>query len=140
MRFAEQAAPYFESVEVIEMHHPNKADAPSGTAIATAEAVASARLRSGVGLAPDATTKSLDGARGSNVAGIPVHSVRLRGLNAHMEVLFGGAGESLALRHDAFDRSCYMSGVLLAIRRARTKPGLTVGLESLLWSSETTVM
>jgi 4-hydroxy-tetrahydrodipicolinate reductase len=132
MRFAEQAAPYFESVEVVELHHPDKVDAPSGTAVATAEAVAKARRLAGVAAAPDATTTARAGARGADVAGIPVHAVRLRGLTAHEEVLFGGVGETLTLRHDSFDRSCFMPGVLLAVRQVKDRPGLTVGLGALL--------
>lgn len=132
MRFAAQAAPYFESVEVVELHHPDKADAPSGTARRTAEMVAAARAAAGAGPMPDATTTSLEGARGASVDGVPVHSVRVRGLVAHQEVLLGGTGELLTLRHDSLDRSSFMPGVLLGVRQVASRPGLTVGLEHLL--------
>jgi 4-hydroxy-tetrahydrodipicolinate reductase len=132
MRFARQAAPLFESVEVVELHHPGKVDAPSGTAVRTAEELAFARGRAGVPPAPDATVQSLPGARGASVAGIPVHSVRLPGLVAHQEVLFGSAGETLTLRHDSIDRSSFMPGVLAAVRAVPSRPGLTVGLEAVL--------
>lgn len=132
MRFAAAAARYFESVEIVELHHPGKLDAPSGTARRTAELVAAAREEAGVGRAPDATTSSLAGARGAAVGGVPVHAVRLAGLVAHQEVLLGGHGEVLTIRHDSLDRSSFMPGVLLGVRRVRDRPGLTVGLESLL--------
>ncbi|SDQ77185.1 4-hydroxy-tetrahydrodipicolinate reductase [Quadrisphaera sp. DSM 44207] len=132
MRFAAQAAPYFESVEVVELHHPAKVDAPSGTAVRTAELIAAARREAGAGPAPDATSSALDGARGAPVAGVPVHSVRLRGLTASQEVLLGSAGEVLALRHDATERSAFMPGLLLGVRRVAGHPGLTVGLEHYL--------
>lgn len=128
-RFAAVAARWFESVEIVELHHPDKADAPSGTARRVAAAVAAARERGGLGAPPDATATALPGARGSAVAGIPVHSVRLRGLLAHQEVLFGGPGEVLTLRHDCVDRSAFMPGLLLAVREVPGRPGLTVGLE-----------
>jgi 4-hydroxy-tetrahydrodipicolinate reductase len=129
MRFAEQAAPYFDSVEIVELHHPGKADAPSGTARATAARVAAAR---GARTAPDATTSALDGARGASVDGVPVHSVRLAGLVAHQEVLLGSAGETLTIRHDSTDRVSFMPGVLLAVRAVPSRPGLTLGLDPLL--------
>jgi len=133
MRFAAQAARFFESVEIVELHHPNKVDAPSGTSGQTARAIAAARAKAGLPPAgPDATTTGLDGARGASVDGIPVHSVRLRGLVAHQEVLFGGPGELFTLRHDSLDRESFMPGVLLGVRRIGARPGLTVGLESLL--------
>ncbi|HVE62630.1 MAG TPA: 4-hydroxy-tetrahydrodipicolinate reductase [Mycobacteriales bacterium] len=132
MRFAAQAAPYFDSVEIIELHHPGKTDAPSGTARRTAELVAQARAASGCGPAPDATTDALDGARGANVDGVPVHSVRAAGLVAHQEVLLGSSGETLTIRHDSLDRSSFMPGVLLAIRGVASRPGLTLGLDDLL--------
>ncbi len=132
MRFAAAAARHFESVEIVELHHSGKADAPSGTARRTAELVAAARLEAGLGPAPDATTSSLSGARGAAVDGVPVHAVRLAGLVAHQEVLLGGHGEVLTIRHDSLDRSSFMPGVLLGVRRVRERPGLTVGLESLL--------
>lgn len=132
MRFAEQAARFFESVEVVELHHPNKADAPSGTAYRTAGVIADARARSGIGAAPDATSTELDGARGADVDGVRVHSVRLAGLVAHQEVLLGTQGETLTIRHDSIDRSSFAPGVLLAVRRIGDRPGLTVGLDPLL--------
>ncbi|MEU6738367.1 4-hydroxy-tetrahydrodipicolinate reductase [Streptosporangium sandarakinum] len=132
MRFAQQAARYFDSVEIIELHHPNKADAPSGTARRTAELVAEARRKAGTGPMPDATSAELDGARGAEVDGVRVHAVRLAGLIAHQEVLLGGDGETLTLRHDTMNRSSFTPGVLLGVRRVRETPGLTVGLEHLL--------
>ena len=130
MHFAQKAAPYFESVEVVELHHPQKADAPSGTAIRTAQLIAQARK--GLPPNPDATSTGLPGARGADVDGVPVHSVRLTGLVAHQEVLFGTMGESLTIRHDSIDRSSFAPGVLLAVRRIPQRPGLTLGLEPLL--------
>jgi 4-hydroxy-tetrahydrodipicolinate reductase len=130
MHFAKQAAPFYQSVEVIELHHPNKADAPSGTAARTASLIAEARKE--LPPNPDATTASLPGARGADVDGIPVHSVRLAGLVAHQEVLFGTVGETLTIRHDSMDRTSFVPGVLLAVRRVTEYPGLTVGIESLL--------
>ncbi|MDQ3165701.1 MAG: 4-hydroxy-tetrahydrodipicolinate reductase [Actinomycetota bacterium] len=132
MRFAAQAAGFFESVEIVELHHPDKVDAPSGTARRTAELVAAARERAGMPAIPDATTDALDGARGAEVAGVRVHGVRLRGLVAHQEVLFGGTGETLTLRHDSLDRVSFMPGVLSAVRWVADNPGLTVGLEPAL--------
>jgi 4-hydroxy-tetrahydrodipicolinate reductase len=130
MRFAKQAARFFESAEVIELHHPQKADAPSGTAARTARLIAEARK--GLPPNPDATSTGLEGARGADVDGIPVHSVRLAGLVAHQEVLFGTQGETLTIRHDSLDRTSFVPGVLLAVRTVGEHPGLTVGLESLL--------
>ncbi|MCK9922437.1 4-hydroxy-tetrahydrodipicolinate reductase [Frankia sp. AgPm24] len=133
MTFAARAARFFDSVEIVELHHPNKIDAPSGTARRTAELVAAARRAAGLAPAgPDATTSALDGARGARVDGVPVHAVRLAGLVAHQEVLLGGAGETLTLRHDSYDRTSFMPGVLLAVREIVGRPGLTVGLEHLL--------
>jgi 4-hydroxy-tetrahydrodipicolinate reductase len=132
MRFAREAAAHFTSVEIIETHHPDKVDAPSGTAVHTAEVIAAARAVSGASPAPDATERSLAGARGAVVDGVPVHSVRLRGAVAHEEVVFGNAGEILTLRHDSLDRTGFMPGVLLAVREVVRRPGLTVGLEPLL--------
>ena len=132
MRFAAQAARFYESVEVIELHHPDKLDAPSGTATHTARAIAAARLAAGMAAVPDATSTGLEGARGADVDGICVHSVRLRGLVAHEEVLFGGPGEILTLRHDSLDRTSFMPGVLLGVRGISARPGLTVGLEPFL--------
>ncbi len=132
MRFAAEAARWFESVEVVELHHPDKADAPSGTARRTAELVAAARRDAGLGPVPDATSTGLDGARGADVDGVRVHAVRARGLVAHQEVLLGGLGETLTLRHDSMDRVSFTPGVLTALRRIGDRPGLTVGLESFL--------
>ncbi|MBA2390579.1 MAG: 4-hydroxy-tetrahydrodipicolinate reductase [Geodermatophilaceae bacterium] len=132
MRFAEQAARFFESVEIIEMHHPSKVDAPSGTADRTAQVIAAARAAAGLDPPPDATSSEVAGARGCSPHGIRVHSVRLAGLVAHQEVLFGTTGETLSIRHDSLDRASFMPGVLLAVREVARRPGLTVGLEPLL--------
>ncbi|WP_173029283.1 4-hydroxy-tetrahydrodipicolinate reductase [Arthrobacter sp. NEB 688] len=132
MELSRRAAPFFESVEVVELHHPDKVDAPSGTAARTAELIGAARDEAGCDPVPDATTHDPDGARGARVHGVPVHSVRLRGLVAHQEVLLGGPGEMLTLRHDSFDRVSFMSGVLAAVRQVGDRPGLTVGLEHYL--------
>ncbi|WP_431041866.1 4-hydroxy-tetrahydrodipicolinate reductase [Streptomyces sp. P1-3] len=132
MRFAQQAARFFESVEVIELHHPDKADAPSGTATRTAQLIAAARAEAGCAPQPDATVTALDGARGADVDGVPVHSVRLRGLLAHQEVLLGDPGETLTIRHDSTHHSCFMPGILLGVRRVVSTPGLTFGLEHFL--------
>jgi 4-hydroxy-tetrahydrodipicolinate reductase len=135
MEFATKAAKYFESAEIIELHHPNKVDAPSGTAARTAELMSAARKEAGLSAGPDATTTSLDGARGANVGQIPVHSVRLRGLVAHQEVLLGGIGETLTIRHDSIDRVGFMPGVLLGVRQVVNHPGLTFGLENFMSGS-----
>jgi len=132
MEFAEKAARYFESAEIIELHHPAKVDAPSGTAARTAELMSAARKAAGLGAMPDATTTSLAGARGSLVGDIPVHSVRARGLVAHQEVLFGGLGETLTIRHDSIDRAGFMTGVILGIRKIVNTPGLTHGLDKFM--------
>ncbi|MBB3040465.1 4-hydroxy-tetrahydrodipicolinate reductase [Nocardioides soli] len=132
MRFAAAAAPYYESVEVVELHHPTKADAPSGTARRTAELIAAARREAGVDAMPDATSTGLDGARGADVDGVRVHSVRVRGLVAHQEVLLGGPGETLTIRHDSLDRASFVPGVLTGVREIAARPGLTVGLEHVL--------
>jgi 4-hydroxy-tetrahydrodipicolinate reductase len=132
MEFAEKAARYFESAEIIELHHPAKVDAPSGTAARTAELMSAARKEAGLGAMPDATTTALDGARGALVGGIPVHSVRARGLVAHQEVLFGGLGETLTIRHDSIDRAGFMPGVILGIRKIVNTPGLTHGLDKFM--------
>ena len=126
MQFAATAAPYFESVEIVELHHPNKVDAPSGTARRTAELVAKARAGKP---SPDATTEEMDGARGADVGGVHVHAVRLAGLVAHQEVLLGGHGETLTIRHDSLSRESFMPGVLVGVRWVVEHPGLTVGLE-----------
>ena len=132
MRFAVLAAPHFESVEVVELHHPDKADAPSGTARRTAQMVAAARREAGLPPVPDATSSGLDGARGADVDGIRVHGVRARGLVAHQEVLLGGPGETLTIRHDSLDRVSFVPGVLAGVRAVADHPGLTVGLEHYL--------
>ena len=132
MEFATKAAKYFESAEIIELHHPNKVDAPSGTAARTAELMSKSRKEAGLAPMPDATTSSLDGARGATVGEIPVHSVRLRGLVAHQEVLLGGIGETLSIRHDSIDRVGFMPGVLLGVRQVVSHPGLTFGLENFM--------
>ncbi|HTZ45314.1 MAG TPA: 4-hydroxy-tetrahydrodipicolinate reductase [Jatrophihabitans sp.] len=132
MKFAQLAAPYFESAEVIELHHPQKADAPSGTATRTAQLIAQSRSEAGIGPAPDATSTELAGARGADVDGVRVHAVRAMGLVAHQEVVFGTQGETLTIRHDSLDRSSFMPGVLLAVREIGRRPGLTVGLDPLL--------
>ncbi|SDS00934.1 4-hydroxy-tetrahydrodipicolinate reductase [Microlunatus soli] len=132
MHFAEQAAAFYESAEIVELHHPNKADAPSGTATATASRIAAGRTAAGLAEVPDATSTGLDGARGAVVDGIHVHGVRLRGLVAHQEVLFGAEGETLTIRHDSLDRSSFMPGVIAAIRGIGDRPGLTIGIEEIL--------
>lgn len=132
MEFAERAARYFDSVEIVEMHHPKKVDAPSGTAARTAELVAAARAAAGRGPMPDATKDEQLGARGTEVAGVRVHSIRSAGLVAHQEVLLGTEGETLTIRHDSYDRISFMPGVLLAVRSVVGRPGLTIGLGPLL--------
>ncbi|WIX74876.1 4-hydroxy-tetrahydrodipicolinate reductase [Amycolatopsis carbonis] len=132
MRFAAQAARFYASAEIIELHHNRKADAPSGTASHTARMIGEARAAAGLEPGPDATTSELDGARGARVAEVPVHSVRLPGLVAHEEILFGGEGETLTIRHDSLDRTSFMPGVLLGVRSVVSRPGLTVGLENVL--------
>lgn len=133
MTFAAQAARHFESVEVVELHHARKVDAPSGTSSRTAELLGAARAEAGLDSVPDATSKSLDGARGAVIGGVHVHSVRLPGLVAHQEVLLGGTGELLTIRHDSMSYSSFDAGILLALRAVVDKPGLTVGLEHLLF-------
>lgn len=132
MRFAAAAAPFYESVEVVELHHPDKADAPSGTARRTAELIAAARRAAGSPPVPDATSTALDGARGADVDGIRVHGLRIRGLVAHQEVILGGVGETLTIRHDSLDRASFTPGVLAGLRAIAAHPGLTVGLEHFL--------
>ena len=132
MHFADQAARFYESVEIIELHHPDKVDAPSGTATSTARRIAAARATAGLGAVPDATAQEVPGARGADVDGIRVHGVRLRGLVAHQEVLFGDPGETLTVRHDSYDRVSFMPGVLAAVRAVLGRPGLTVGIDDLL--------
>lgn len=132
MEFAARAARFFDSIEIIEQHHPKKLDAPSGTALQTAHVIAEARAAAGKAEMPDATKDELEGARGASVEGVRVHSVRANGLVAHQEILFGTTGETMTLRHDSYDRASFMPGVLLAIRSVVNRPGLTVGLGSLL--------
>jgi 4-hydroxy-tetrahydrodipicolinate reductase len=132
MRFAAAAAPFYESAEVVELHHPDKADAPSGTARRTAELIAAARREAGLPPVPDATTTGLEGARGAVVDGIHVHALRLRGLVAHQEVVLGAVGETLTIRHDSLDRASFTPGVLTGLRAIGDRPGLTVGLEHVL--------
>ncbi|CAB4624373.1 unannotated protein [freshwater metagenome] len=132
MEFAAKAARYFESAEIVEMHHPAKVDAPSGTAARTAELMTEARKESAMKPMPDATKQSLDGSRGSKVGDIPIHSIRAQGLVAHQEVLFGGVGETLTIRHDSLDRAGFMPGVLLGIRSVVKNPGLTHGLDKFM--------
>jgi len=132
MRFAAQAAPYFASAEVVEMHHPDKVDAPSGTARHTAARIAEARRDAASAAMPDATDTALDGARGADVDGVRVHAVRLRGAVAHEEILLGNPGEILTIRHDSLDRESFMPGVLLGIRQVGAHPGLAVGLDTYL--------
>ncbi|HEU5454193.1 MAG TPA: 4-hydroxy-tetrahydrodipicolinate reductase, partial [Nocardioides sp.] len=132
MRFAATAAPFYESVEVVELHHPDKADAPSGTARRTAQLIAAARREAGSAPIPDATSSALDGARGADVDGIRVHGLRIRGLVAHQEVVLGGLGETLTIRHDSLDRASFTPGVLAGVRAIGSHPGLTIGLEHFL--------
>ncbi len=132
MRFAAEAARFYESVEIVELHHPDKADAPSGTARRTAEMVAAARREAGLGVMPDATSTGLDGARGADVAGVRVHGLRVRGLVAHQEVILGGVGETLTIRHDSLDRVSFTPGVLVGLRGIGERPGLSIGLEEFL--------
>ncbi len=132
MEFAAKAAKYFESAEIIELHHPNKVDAPSGTASRTADLMTQSRKEAGQGAMPDATNSGLPAARGAEVGDIPVHSIRLRGLIAHQEVLLGGLGETLTIRHDSLDRAGFMPGVLLGVRKVISNPGLTFGLEKFM--------
>ena len=132
MEFATKAAKYFESAEIIELHHPDKVDAPSGTAARTAELMTQARKDAKLSVAPDATNSGIPAARGGKVGDIPVHSIRLRGLVAHQEVLLGGLGETLTIRHDSLDRAGFMPGVLLGVRRVISNPGLTYGLDKFM--------
>ena len=132
MEFAARAAKYFESAEILELHHPNKVDAPSGTATRTAELMSQARKEAGLAAMPDSTNSGIAGARGGKVGDIPVHSIRVRGLVAHQEVLLGGLGETLTIRHDSLDRAGFMPGVLLGVRKVISNPGLTFGLEKFM--------
>lgn len=132
MQFAKQAARFFDSAEVVEYHHPNKLDAPSGTAIHTAEGIAAARREAGLGVMPDATDQSLDGARGADVDGVRVHAVRMTGMVAHEEVIFGAQGQSLTIRQDSYDRNSFVPGVLVGVREVAHHEGLTLGLEHFL--------
>ncbi|QPK82557.1 4-hydroxy-tetrahydrodipicolinate reductase [Corynebacterium qintianiae] len=132
MAFARQAAPFFESAEVVEYHHPNKLDAPSGTAIKTAQGIAEARREAGMGAVPDATDQALDGARGADVDGVNVHAVRMTGMVAHEEVIFGTTDQSLTIRQDSYGRDSFVPGVLTGVRQVADHPGLTVGLDKYL--------
>lgn len=132
MEFSKKAAKYFESAEIVELHHPNKVDAPSGTSARTAELISQARAEAGLGPMPDATNTGLAGARGALIGDVHIHSVRLRGLLAHQEVIFGGPGETFSIRHDSLDRIGFMPGVLLGVRGVAMRPGITYGLEGLL--------
>lgn len=132
MRFAAQAARYFESAEIVELHHPNKLDAPSGTARRTAELISEARTEAGCAPMPDATVEEVPGARGADIQGVRVHAARIMGMIAHQEVIFGGPGEVLTIRHDSMNRESFMPGVLLGVRRIDQHPGLMVGLEYLM--------
>lgn len=132
MTLAKQAAKFFETAEVIEFHHPTKLDAPSGTAIHTAQGIEDARKEAGLGAMPDATEQSLEGARGADVDGVPVHAVRMRGMVAHEEVIFGAQGQSLTIRQDSYDRSSFTPGVLVGVRNIAEHPGLVVGLDNYL--------
>jgi 4-hydroxy-tetrahydrodipicolinate reductase len=132
MEFAARAARFFESAEIIELHHPKKVDAPSGTALRTAQIIAGARSAAEMAAMPDATQDQVPGARGAEVDGVRVHAVRATGLVAHQEVIFGMVGETLTIRHDSYDRASFMPGVLLAVRSVVNRPGLTVGLGPLL--------
>ena len=132
MAFARQAAPFFESVEVVEFHHPNKLDAPSGTAVKTAQGIADARKEAGLADMPDATEQALDGSRGANVDGVPVHAVRMQGMVAHEEVIFGTTEQSLTIRQDSYGRESFVPGVLTGVREVANRPGLTIGLDAYL--------
>jgi 4-hydroxy-tetrahydrodipicolinate reductase len=132
MKFAQMAARFYDSAEVVELHHPAKVDAPSGTAIRTAQLIAAARADVERDAAPDATTQALDGARGADVNGVHVHALRIAGMVAHQEIVFGTEGETLTIRHDSLDRSSFMPGVLMAVRAISSRPGLTIGIEPLL--------
>jgi 4-hydroxy-tetrahydrodipicolinate reductase len=132
MKFAQMAARFYDSAEVVELHHPAKVDAPSGTAIRTAQLIAAARAEAERDAAPDATTQALDGARGADVNGVHVHALRIAGMVAHQEIVFGTEGETLTIRHDSLDRSSFMPGVLMAVRGISSRPGLTIGIEPLL--------
>ena len=132
MAFARQAAPFFESAEVVEFHHPNKLDAPSGTAVKTAQGIADARKEAGLTDMPDATEQALDGSRGADVDGVPVHAVRMQGMVAHEEVIFGTTEQSLTIRQDSYGRESFVPGVLTGVREVANRPGLTIGLDAYL--------
>ncbi|WP_311389846.1 4-hydroxy-tetrahydrodipicolinate reductase [Corynebacterium haemomassiliense] len=132
MAFARQAAPFFASAEVVEFHHPNKLDAPSGTAVKTAQGIADARKEAGLADMPDATEQALDGSRGANVDGVPVHAVRMQGMVAHEEVIFGTTEQSLTIRQDSYGRESFVPGVLTGVREVANRPGLTIGLDAYL--------
>ena len=130
MQFSQTAAKYFESVEIIELHHANKVDAPSGTAIRTAEMITDSRKLTKKSPMPDSTKSALPGSRGSKVGDVPIHSVRSHGYVAHQEVIFGDMGETLTIRHDSINRAGFMPGLLIGIRNVKKYPGLTIGLEN----------
>lgn len=132
MNFARQAARFFDSAEVVEYHHPNKLDAPSGTAIHTAQGIAAAREEAGLGPIPDATEQTLEGARGAGVDGVRVHGVRMTGMVAHEDIIFGAQGQTLTIRQDSYDRTSFVPGVLVGVRGIASHEGLTVGLDSYL--------
>ena len=132
MAFARQAAPFFESAEVVELHHPYKLDAPSGTAVKTAQGIADARKEAGLTQMPDATEQALDGSRGASVDGVPVHAVRMKGMVAHEEVIFGTTEQSLTIRQDSYGRESFVPGVLTGVREVANRPGLTIGLDAYL--------
>ena len=132
MAFARQAAPFFESAEVVELHHPNKLDAPSGTAVKTAQGIAESRKEAGMAPMPDATEQQLDGARGADVDGVKVHAVRMQGMVAHEEVIFGTLDQSLTIRQDSYGRDSFVPGVLTGVRKVADHPGLTIGLDTYL--------
>ena len=132
MAFARQAAPFFESAEVVELHHPNKLDAPSGTAVKTAQGIADARKEAGLTQMPDATEQALDGSRGASIDGVPVHAVRMKGRVAHEEVIFGTTEQSLTIRQDSYGRESFVPGVLTGVREVANRPGLTIGLDAYL--------
>lgn len=129
MQFSQTAAKYFESVEIIELHHANKVDAPSGTAVRTAQMITQARKENKKTKMPDATKDAIAGARGATVGDVPIHSIRSHGYVAHQEVIFGDPGETLSIRHDSINRAGFMPGVLLGVREVIKHPGLTIGLE-----------
>lgn len=132
MRFAEEAAKYYESAEIVEIHHPSKKDAPSGTSQSTAKIIATARAKHNLPPQPDSTSTEIAGARGANVSDIKIHALRVEGAIAHQETIFGSKGELLTIRHDSFDRESFMPGVILAVKNVAKTPGLTLGINDLI--------